>query len=525
MPFLGLDIAAGARVANSEKYGDWYRDPWGWPECLPDLAESLTPEDLGIAKQGKSYNFVAVPDYHVFDVPKSFLGIRPAVVQDARSRLAYVTAAVSLAPALHADLPDWVYGWRVRGGEYAKPSEEWRLYKASQDSIAEAEYAAQTDVTSFFASVDIGRLVRVLRERIGDNTALSIIERILESHDQLASRRGLPQRSSASSMLAQVAMNEIDDLIATALRSGEILKARRWMDDISFEGPEAALYGLLLRLQEHGRHAGLEINTAKTMLVTGEESARRLALEAKHLITIPFQSGNLRDDYDDLFSTYVDASELLDSETAVLDNPTTAARSFAGLVLKSNVYHGNFERAAEWMNAAHHLPHAADHLSRFMASAREDNPWTHLGYERWFVESERSSWPHLEWVSAQHALPIPSEDIAGDALDVLREWLTTSSNLQKVAGAVQRLAKLQPATVRSDIAGRIDKTNDALLVRLLALGHLAAGGPNGFAKRALARHESNQLLVRYLEKHDWTLPRVAADFDPIREDDGDSSDE
>src|SRR5437016_1961269 len=28
----GLDVAARARICIKELYGDWYRDPWGWPE-------------------------------------------------------------------------------------------------------------------------------------------------------------------------------------------------------------------------------------------------------------------------------------------------------------------------------------------------------------------------------------------------------------------------------------------------------------------------------------------------------------
>jgi hypothetical protein len=34
MGTLGLDVVAGAKLAAAENYGDWYRDPWGWPELF-----------------------------------------------------------------------------------------------------------------------------------------------------------------------------------------------------------------------------------------------------------------------------------------------------------------------------------------------------------------------------------------------------------------------------------------------------------------------------------------------------------
>ena len=50
---LGLDIQGGAALANLEMYGDWYRDPWGWPELTaPNVAELDAEEHLYLRADG-----------------------------------------------------------------------------------------------------------------------------------------------------------------------------------------------------------------------------------------------------------------------------------------------------------------------------------------------------------------------------------------------------------------------------------------------------------------------------------------
>lgn len=514
MAELGLDFEQGARVTTSEKYGDWYRDPWGWPELSSDFASTLRPTDFEIEKRDRKFHFVGEPSFHLFDVPKSFLGTRPAVIQDPASRLAYTTAVISLAPKLHQDLPNWVYGWRFRDGKYQKATSEWKEYRASQANVAEADHAAQTDVTSYFASIEVPRLLATISELAGSSVATSIVEQVLRTHDNLVSRSGLPQRSAASAMLAQIAMSSVDDLIEGALASGELTTARRWMDDISFEGSEPALYRLLMALQERGRQVGLEINTAKTLLATGAESAEKLDLEARRLIQVPKQSRYLRDDYADVLWTYVDRSDLLDAESQVLDDPKHAARSTASLVLRSLIHHEQFDRFDDWARASKYLPHAADNVGRYLAAARAKNAWALITLEGWFVESEESDWPHLDWVSAQHALAIPSAFEGQDYAAILRGWLGSSDNLQKLAVAVQRLSASEPMYVRSVTAHRLDRTADPLLVRLLALGHLASGGRQRTVETALSRRPATELTLKLLRHRDFQLPPVSPDFDP-----------
>ncbi len=247
MPRLGLDLVEASKVARSETYGEWYRDPWGWPELTPEFVESVGLEAVGQLESGQTPLRV-LATFHSFSFPKSYFGVRPAVVLDAPTRLVYTAAALEMAKALHGELPDWVCGWRYRDGQMA--TNEWGEYINRQQTIGQAAYAAQTDLTSFFASVNNERLSSRLLEKVGRSASTEIIDQVLTRHDQLAGRSGLPQRSTASSLLAHIAVEGIDDLLEERLDRGLISNVRRWMDDISFEGSESGLYSTLLEIQE-----------------------------------------------------------------------------------------------------------------------------------------------------------------------------------------------------------------------------------------------------------------------------------
>jgi hypothetical protein len=126
---LRLDLAAGALLAAAEMYGDWYRDPWSWPELGAQFVESLDAEaDLMLARNARGeYHLAYLPAFHLIDVPKSWLGVRPVVVQDSASRLAFLSATQAGLDKLHSSLPDW----RKRGGDIvASGGPEWAAYVA-----------------------------------------------------------------------------------------------------------------------------------------------------------------------------------------------------------------------------------------------------------------------------------------------------------------------------------------------------------------------------------------------------------
>lgn len=512
-----LDLESAARIVESEKYGDWYRDPWGWPEGSPEFVSALDLEsDFGVKKireNGKTTHWLELaPFFHPMSVPKSLVGIRPAVVFDLQSKLIFTAAVDRISKRLHDQMPDWVYGWRMRNGEITKTADEWILYEESAQNISQSSYALQTDITSFFATIDVENLVSDIKDLAGESAAVQLIEQVLRAHDGLAGRRGLPQRCHASAYLAQIAVRPIDEAMSVAMLNGGIKSARRWMDDISAEGEEEHLYALLLDIQHRMRVAGLEVNTAKTHLTSGEKSAAMFSSEAiKEVKLGPLA---LRSEYgDEGDGEELDPAPLLRAEELLLSRPQYVPRRIGTVVLKGLRKHNLFERYPDWIAKAHLLPHLADSLSRYFAAASTAAAPPDVDLGRWFADVVGSPWGRLDWVSAQYALAFPTTELPNLVSEVLRKWLRESSNLQQVAVAGHRLATTDPMFARNEIRARIDQVADPLLLRTLGLSLLHAGEGRRTVSTILGRHPQTRLIRKYLESRQWSLPKVPKDFD------------
>lgn len=507
---LGLDFVAGSGLAKLELYGDWYRDPWGWPELTGPDFHTIEPGDLGIRKASGEYHLQVRPFFHLIEVPKSWLGVRPAVVQDPLTRLAYLSAVNAGISKFGAELPDWVFGWRAReDGSFAANGGEWANYVANLPDSEGPGFGLQTDLTSFFASVRPSRLAPVVFERLGRVAAAHVIMDVVRAHDALSTRSGLPQRSFGSAILANAVVQPIDDALASALNDGEIGPVRRWMDDISAEGPEDALYSLLLKLQESARQVGLEINSSKTRIVPVADAATHLRLEDLREIEVPVIRNEYSGDEDEEF----DMDDLIRLEDRVLKDPRRVPQVIIRAILKSLTKYQVFDRRAEWQANVGYIPHGADSFGRYLRGAGEGDPalWGDLSV--WFREFEGTAWSQLDWVSAQVALAFPTSQLQEPVLEVLRDWLETSNNLQKIAIAAQRIAALRPTLCRSTIRARVDRTGDPLVLRLFALGLLSAGENWAAVEEVLKRDERNMLLLRWLRKNQWKSPTVVKDFD------------
>ncbi len=326
---LGLDLGAGASLAATEMYGDWYRDPWAWPELSHDFVASLDAEvDLGLAVTvGGEYHLTKQPFFHLIDVPKSRLGVRPAVVQDPLSRLAYLSGANAGLSKLHASLPDWVYGWRKRNGDaIASGGPEWAAYVDSLPDRDADGYGLLSDITSFFASIRPDRLQQLVYGRLGKVTAAHVIMDVVRAHDSLSTRSGLPQRSFASAVLAHAVLQPNDDALEAGVAGPGVTSVRRWMDDISAEGDEPALFALLMDLQERARQVGLELNSSKTHLSPVSETAQTLRLEDLKEIRVPL-TAVAAEDYSDEVRFEPDLEVLHKLEAAVLSKTGQSAES------------------------------------------------------------------------------------------------------------------------------------------------------------------------------------------------------
>src|SRR2546423_14001285 len=100
-----LDIKRACGNGRTDIFGDWYRDPWAWPELewLSDHPDPLV----------QRLNSTGVRRLAPINVVKENFGLRPASVLDLVDRLVYQALGARLSVKLAAGSPSWVFSLRV----------------------------------------------------------------------------------------------------------------------------------------------------------------------------------------------------------------------------------------------------------------------------------------------------------------------------------------------------------------------------------------------------------------------------
>ncbi len=516
---LGLDLERGCSLAISEMYGDWYRDPWGWPEYtwLQRNPAALPLKEFIARPFGGNLGLHEPAHFHTIEVPKTRLAVRPAVIQDSLTRLLYATATASNLPTLHRNLPDWVFGWRCRQGSGpAQNRIEWANYMELLSHDVGDFAGLQIDISSFFASIKAESICDNVHQRLGNCAAARIIDSVIRQHDSLTTRSGIPQRSFASATLAHLYLQPVDDALQVWKSSGVVIT--RWMDDITALGAEEQLYRLYLDVQDRIRQLGLEPNSAKTKLTTAQVALDEIKFEGVAGSEIPRHPNHMASGSPIVVDN---ATALASAQEIVLDDPSPFSRTRLKAILTSLVDKKMFQSTHDWLEVAYKLPHAADALGRFLrasasSSDRSSSTVTWDELSDWFVEFSGRGWASLDWVTAQLALTFPSDHVSSEIASILKEWLQNSSNAQKIAISAQRLAKISPTECRDIIRSRIDTVSDPVLLRILALGLLSARDSRHTVRDVLARDRRNILMLKMLEDQSWRSPRVEGDFEKNR---------
>jgi len=227
-----LDMGLALKNCHDDLIGEWYRDPWSWPE----LAWVVTRRpDLLVSRLNSSGTRMASR----IDVAKENFGMRPALIMDPLDRLTYQALLDRLSLRLIRSLPSWVYIARVSrktpvAGEYVS-NREWDFYRARlKGLVARYEFLLTTDVVSFFASIPIDHLSERIDQWAGGGRVSDRLLSMLDGWNALPNRRGLPQRFLASSVLANMYLTPVDDVLQRfgRTRRGRPFRIARWMDDM-----------------------------------------------------------------------------------------------------------------------------------------------------------------------------------------------------------------------------------------------------------------------------------------------------
>jgi hypothetical protein len=495
-----VDAKRALRNVRLDMVGDWYLDPWEWPETA--WVVDKEPQHL-VDRLNETGARPALP----IDVLKENFAVRPAVVLDPIDRLAYQALVDRVSLKAIGNMRSWAYGWRLprkspNSGEYMKNATEWEYYRHRLTMLSGQHlHGLTTDITSFFASIDTMRLLDDLRSQVGADVVVDRIRTFLEGLATIPSRSGLPQRCAASSSLAQFYLIPLDDLLQQLAPTSPLHKhpaVARWMDDVwLFNDDQMALRIAQLAIQQLLHRRGLMMNGGKTDIYSGtalvrqaaaiEHSAVDQALAAQPPNLIPLQV----------------LVEMLCNDPEA--SSRTSVRFAATRISAAKAY----TLVDSLADVALRCPQGADHLARLL---RESGRWQALG--DWYVESCRKYGEALAWPLYHLGMMFPTAGTPPASL--VAYWLASLSAGElpviMVPLAVQRLAAWDTDQARAAIQSAATRPayRHPLVLRALAIGGRTCNLAATDSKQILKQVPETNLFLSYMEARSMKAPKVSA---------------
>jgi hypothetical protein len=496
-----VDVERAAANVRTEFPGDWYVDPWGWPE-LGYLSKYDVASVLDHCRSADTGRGIAI------DVPKENWGSRPAVVLDVLDRLVYQATVDTVSVKLIGDMAREAYGWRLppndpKRGMYSHNNHQWEGYRGHLTWLAASRpVALLTDIVSFFASIPLSHMHDSLDDSAPSSVATKRIHTLLDGFAKIPSRSGLPQRSLASSVLANMYLRPFDDAlrhlaptIPKFLSIPEVRGFARWMDDSwLFADDAGSARKAQVELQDVVRSLGLNLNSAKTVLLQGDD-VLETALQIQHSAI------------DDALDSK-DVGPLEELIGQLLDEPAKASRTslrFASTRLRKQKH---LYKSNELLAAALEMPHGADALAPIFQLA-----FTPSSLQDWLLSYAGSDYSAFEWSTAQYLRMFPSSRKPKRAvIDFVSERIYDSgTQLPMLATAAQRLAAWDRDEARAVISDAMRKVAHPQAKRVLSLAGATAGVERRALRRWLGADPETAVTLRMLEHFSFKPPRVTRD--------------
>lgn len=495
-------------VKNDIK-GDWYRDPWNWPEY-----DYVFDGNIDIVLERAAGSGIKRPAK--IDVPKYNFATRPAVVLEPLDRLAFQGLTDFVSPKIVGKLDDWVYGWRLprkdaKPGQYSKNGDEWdRYFGHLQRLVSVSTIGLRTDIVSCFASIPVDRVCEDIQRAAGRNAVTNRLADMLRIYDQVPGRSGIPQRSFASCLVATMYLSRLDPILQAysesrsrgrlafwAKLAGGGPFVTRWMDDIwAFGSDEGKLRALQFDLQNEAREIGLELHASKTEVLSGDDLAAA-ALRLEHSAV----DEALREETPDTEPL----ESLIDK---ILEDPINADRSSLRFAMTRMRRNNVTSRLPALVEAAHRMPQGADHLAR---AFRDFKLWEDL--QDWYIEYEASDWAKMTWSVSQLGTMFPTKGVSSHELkDRFLELLSARPPLPMLALTAQRLASWSPDNARDCLRELAGVADHPLERRLIAIASLAVGEDTVRVRRLLSEYEENRVTLAAIEAREFRPFDTAPDF-------------
>ncbi|MCW5593715.1 MAG: group II intron reverse transcriptase/maturase [Burkholderiales bacterium] len=197
--------------------------------------------------------------YRRREIPKEGGKVRTISIPAIRDRVIQGALRLLLEPIFEADFSRHSFG--------ARPG------RSAHDAIAEVRsgliwkkhLVVDVDLKSFFDDIGHAPLLAKIARRIQDDRILAIIKQFLKS----TGRKGIPQGSPLSPLLANVALNDLDHILG---RGFGYLSYARYLDDmvvLTFDSKKGRRWAAraLDRIRQEAEAIGVSLNVEKTRTV------------------------------------------------------------------------------------------------------------------------------------------------------------------------------------------------------------------------------------------------------------------
>jgi RNA-directed DNA polymerase len=194
------------------------------------------------------------------EIPKEGGKVRVISIPTIRDRVVQSALRLILEPIFEADFSDSSYG--ARPGRSAHQA----LQAVSAGLLQRRHYVIDLDLARYFDSIRQDRMLAKLAKRVCDDEVLKLVKQVLAR----TGKRGIPQGSPLSPLLANLALNELDHALD---RGKSELTYVRYLDDMVVLAPDtvrgrAWADRALQRIGEEAEALGVSLNADKTRKVT-----------------------------------------------------------------------------------------------------------------------------------------------------------------------------------------------------------------------------------------------------------------
>ncbi|QXI03743.1 RNA-directed DNA polymerase [Pseudomonas tensinigenes] len=282
-----IDVDAVLQHLTQDMRDDWFFDVLQHRDLIENkkqLHENL--QSLILDGNGKYQGAIRT----VYDIPKKSIGLRYSLETDFYDRFIYQAICSFLIPYY-----DPLLSHRVLGHRYNKNrSSERYIFKSRIDlwttfegvtktSLQNNQTLLVTDLINYFENISIDSIRSAFEESIDKIAATGpkklMIRNAINTLCELLSRwgfnekHGLPQNRDASSFIANVVLNSVDQTMVSLKYD-----YYRYVDDIRIicSSPQAAKIALT-ELINQLRKIGMNINSAKTNILTSNSATEEIS--------------------------------------------------------------------------------------------------------------------------------------------------------------------------------------------------------------------------------------------------------